>query len=284
MKKSKNILIIQEEGRHSENKNFRECWCMYRSLTKLGHTVDVWGLGHETYANTPNWDSYDIIINLENYDLQNWVPDLSETTRPKKFLWSIDAHCRGMEPFLDTYNNGKYDLILQATKDFVDENSIWFPNCYDSNLIRPCAAKATFLGFCGSILNRKSILDLLTERYDLKQDIWLLGEEMVQAVSSYAIHFNINLANDINYRSFETIGCGTTLLTNSNPQYEELGFISMENCLIYDSIDDIHKKIDIALGNPKLISSISKAGLELSKKHTYDIRAKYLIDIYEKEI
>jgi len=275
------ILIIQENGRHEKNVNFRECWCMHRSLSKLGHTVDVWGMGHNTYEVDPDWNSYDLIINLENYDLDNWTPDLSHTTRPKKFLWSIDAHCRTMRPFLQTYNRGNYDVILQATKDFVDENSVWFPNCYDSDLIQPCSVKSTFLGFCGSLLNRKDVLDFLASKYNLKKDIWLLGQDMVQAVSSYAIHFNINLANDINYRSFETIGCGTALLTNYNPQYEDLGFIDGENCLMYKDIDDMCSKLDMCYNDPKLVSSISKKGLELAKKHTYDVRAKKLINIYE---
>lgn len=282
LRKSRNILIIQENGRHDKNRHFRECFCMQRSLVLLGHTVDVWGLGHKNYKSIPDWDSYDLIVNLENYDLESWVPDLSRTTRPKKFLWSIDAHCRGMGPFLETYINGRYNLILQATKDFVDENSVWFPNCYDSGLIRPCSKKTIFLGFCGSILNRKSVLDFLTNEWGLKQDIWLLGEDMVRAVSSYSVHFNMNLANDINYRSFETIGCGTVLLTNYNPQYEELGFVDMENCLMYTSVDDICEKLDIVASDPRVLSSICKEGLKLSREHTYDARAKKLIEIYEK--
>ena len=66
------ILIIQENGRHEKNVNFRECWCMHRSLSKLGHAVDVWGLGHDTYEVEPDWNSYDLIINLENYHITSY--------------------------------------------------------------------------------------------------------------------------------------------------------------------------------------------------------------------
>ena len=125
------ILIIQENGRHEENKHFRECFCMQRSLQKLGHETDVWGLGHDHFEASPFWDTYDIILNFENYDIEGWLPDLSSVTKPKKYLWSIDAHCRGMKPFYDTFHSGKYDLILQSTEDYVDENSVCFPNCYD---------------------------------------------------------------------------------------------------------------------------------------------------------
>lgn len=276
------ILIIQENGRHEENKHFRECFCMQRSLSNLGHQVDVWGFGHDSFSQTPEWDTYDLILNFENYDTTGWSPDLSGTRGPKKFLWSIDAHCVGLQPFLNTYHNGNYDLILQSTEDFVEENSVWFPNCYDHTLIKPSAPKSTFLGFCGSMLNRKPLLDYLSSNYDLKQDIWKLGDEMVRTVSSYKIHFNINLANDINYRSFETIGCETLLLTNHNPQYEKLGFIHGENCLMYTDQQSLFRSIEACQIDPDLVTSISRNGYRLSKQHTYDERAKKLLSIYQQ--
>jgi len=274
------ILIIQENGRHEKNRHFRECFCMQRSMKKLGYEVDVWGLGHKHFGTMPTWDAYDIILNFENYDTRGWVPDLSCTTKPKKFLWSIDAHCRGMQPFLDTFHGGKYDLILQATEDFVDKNSVWFPNCHDQTLIKPSSPKTSFLGFCGSLLNREQLLNFLSAKYGLKKDIWKLGSDMVQAVSSYRIHFNINLANDINYRSFETIGCETLLLTNYNPQYEKLGFIDGKNCLMYRDVNDLCHKIEACQTDSEMVVSISKAGYELAEQHTYDRRASQLVSLY----
>ena len=67
------VLIIQENGRHKENKNFRECFCLQRSFEKLNHNADVWGLGHNNYNETPNYESYDLIIKLENYLLRLFV-------------------------------------------------------------------------------------------------------------------------------------------------------------------------------------------------------------------
>ena len=45
------ILIIQENGRHEENRNYRECFCMKRSLEKLGCNVEIWGMGHKNFDN-----------------------------------------------------------------------------------------------------------------------------------------------------------------------------------------------------------------------------------------
>ena len=91
-----NVLIIQENGRHDGNRNFRECFCAQRAFIYHGHDATVWGLGHTNYKEEPDYDSYDLIINLENYDETGWVPNLSKI-QTKKFLWSIDAHVKGVE-------------------------------------------------------------------------------------------------------------------------------------------------------------------------------------------
>ena len=57
-----NVLIIQENGRHDGNRNFRECFCTQRALLHHSHEADVWGLGHDNYEQEPDYDSYDLII------------------------------------------------------------------------------------------------------------------------------------------------------------------------------------------------------------------------------
>ena len=136
------VLLIQENGRHDANRIYRECFCLQRAFQYHEHEADVWGLGHDGYLPymQPDYESYDLIINLENYDETGWVPNLS-AVQTKKFLWSIDAHVKGIEPYLKTANEGNYDLILQATPEFCNAQSIWFPNCYDDEIIKPLELK-----------------------------------------------------------------------------------------------------------------------------------------------
>jgi len=277
------VLIIQENGRHDENRNFRECFSMQRSLTKVGALTEVWGLGHENYSQDIQFDSYDVIINLENYDT-GWVPNLSEYSKPKKLIWNIDAHCVGFDKCINTFAQGKYDLILQATKDFVQENSVWFPNCYDDSLFyeTPYEEKEHTLGFCGSLLNRANLLDFLEKEYSLKKDIWVLGDAMVKTVGSYWMHFNINLANDINYRSFETLACGTALITNQNYQYDLLGFKDGENCIVYGDMPELKSKLVQYSQDKNKLKQIIENGRILVREHTYDMRANTLVDIISK--
>ena len=277
------ILLIQENGRHEKNRNFRECFSMKKALKKKGAECEVWGLGHENYKENISFNNFDLILNLENYDETNWVPDLSNISS-KKMLWSIDSHCRGQEVYDREFKRGNYDKMLQSTKYFVNENSIWFPNCFDNTLLKnKNSEKKHSVGFCGNIVNRQPWIDLLSnQEFDFKKDIFVIGEDMVNAVNSYKIHFHKNISIDIAYRNFETMGCGTALVTSFNEDYRDLGMIDGENCMIYRDHNELIQKISLLLENEEYLLKISKAGEELAnRKHTYNNRADLLLEIYE---
>ena len=275
------FLVIQENGHHEENRHFRECFCIQRSLHFLGHQADVWGQGHSNFTESIDFNLYDVIINIENYNT-GWVPDISHV-KCKKFLWVIDAHCAGETGYLQEFERGDYDLMFHATEDFCNEDfKIWVPNSFDDELIKKIdSPKKYLIGFCGNYVNRKPLLDALQKEINLHTDIFVIGDDMVEAINSYHIHFNANIANDINYRSFETIGCGTMLMTNYNKQYEKLGFKDFENCVFYHSMDDIINKYNYLKDNPEEIKKIADAGYELSKKHTYKKRLEQVLDLFK---
>ena len=273
------ILLIQENGRHEKNRHFRECFCLQRAFIKLEHECDVWGLGHDNFNQKIDFDSYDLILNLENYG-NGWEPNLREV-KTKKLLWSIDSHCRGEQPFLNEFIRGKYDYLLHSTKDFVNESyKIWFPNAFDDTLIYPKELpKKCDLGFCGSLLNRSDYLNKLSSKYNFIYDNFVIGDDMVNAINTYKVHWNKNISNDINYRSFETIGCAIPLVTNYNYQYEELGFINGENVFMYKNEPEMFDYIDMLISDEILRDKISKNGFELSKKHTYLKRAEFILSL-----
>jgi len=272
------VLIIQENGRHEKNKHLRECNSMQRAFASEGVECDVWGLGHETPD--PDFDSYDLIINLENYDESGWVPDLSEFRSPVKFLWAIDAHFRGTAVYEREFNRGEYDLILQATNSFVDDNSIWMPNAYDDEYLTPGDSedKTYDVGFCGNILNRGSLLNSTDSMFGLKKDIFVIGQDMVDAIRSYKVHINANISQDMNYRNFETIGCGTILAApNTTDQYDLLGFKDNVNCILFKNMEEFEEKVRKVLEDDSYRDKMSKEAKKLAKKHTYKERAKTII-------
>ena len=279
------ILIIQENGRHLENREFRECFNLQRALLRKNVDTIVWGLGHDNF-NTPFQQiikDIDVIILLENYESNGWLPDLSNINKLKIF-WSIDSHMVLMNHITTVVKN-KIDIVLNAIEShqnyFKTSKTFYFPNAYPSDLISPIDGvdKNIFLGFCGSLLNRSEILDKLENNFGLKKDIWKLGNEMVITINGYKIHFNKTLSNDINYRIFETMGCNTLMLTNSTENINTF-FNDMENIVIYNNETELFEKLNVLSSDNDLVKKISNSGYELVKNnHTYDNRADVLLKI-----
>ncbi len=260
---------------HTEGVGLNDDETWSHQLCKLINGVDL-NFGYGGRSN-----DYDLIINLENYG-NGWEPNLSNV-KSKKILWSIDSHVRGEEPFLNEYNRGKYDILLHSTKDYVNESfKIWFPNAFDDTLIYPKNTEKKYdVGFCGSLLNRQKFITLLNNEFNFKHDNFVIGDRMVQSINSYKIHWNRNLSNDINYRNFETIGCGVPLITNYNYQYDDLGFKHLENVIFYHNEIEMVELIKNSLSDQTLLDKISSNSLELSKKHTYLERCKQILNFYK---
>lgn len=269
------FLIVQENGRHDKNRAFRECFSIQRALTSLGNECCVWGKGHNNFNEVPRFSDYDVIFDVENYD-SDWLPDLREI-KSKKLFWAIDTHCHSYGFYANKIQRHGYDIVFQSTRKFAKTDDEWLPNCYDSHLVRNMHLDKTHsIGFCGNIVNRGRYLNAL-DKFGLKRDIFVIGEDMVKAVNSYKMHFNFNICGDINYRNFETIGCGTMLLTNFDSQYEKLGFIDNVNCVLYTSMNDLVEKVEYIIGNDEEINRIARNGYELAKDHTYIVRMQQLL-------
>jgi hypothetical protein len=274
------ILLIQEASADKKDYQFRECISLRRAFEYHNHVAHVWGLGHDNFKEIPNWNNYDFIINLENYDLINWIPNLSHV-KVTKCLWVIDAHCKGIHHYLKTFNEGNYDFILQATPEFLNEKSVWMPNAYDDDIIKPLSIEKKYdIGFCGHLNNRGVLIDILQANFDFKLDKGVRGDNMVEAINKYRIHFNANISIDINYRHFETIGCGTCLLTSYNKHLSTLGFKDGENCIIYRNAVEMVQKVKHILENPNELNRISTNGLILAKDHTYKKRVSIIEQAY----
>ena len=101
---------------------------------------------------------------------------------------------------------------------------------------------------------------------------------MVNSINSYKIHLNCNIVDDINYRTFETTGCGTFRLTNYSQNLEKLFKIG-EEIVVYENIKDLDEKIYYYLNNPIERKKIENAGYLRSKKdHTFLERVKTIIE------
>jgi hypothetical protein len=278
------ILIIQEKGRNVDNLQYREALNLHRSLGKLDVDSVVWGLNYDNFS-TPFEEiskDCDAIVLLENYEVNNWVPNLSNFKGIKLF-WSIDSHCIPQQ-HTNTCDKHNIDIVLNAVygdEKHFQQKCIYFPNAYPDDLIYPMGIEKTIdVGFCGNWLNRKQWVDWIENNgISVKKDIFVIGNEMVKAINSFKIHFNRNITHDINYRTFETLGCKTLLLTNYTPGLETL-FTIGKNIVVYDGELDLIDKIKYYLENDKEREEMAQRGYDHVKaNHTFLNRAEQLMKI-----
>ena len=169
---------------------------------------------------------------------------------------------------------------------FGSRKTIYLPNAYPDDLIYPIneIEKINDVGFCGSILNRQSHLNLLSNNFNFKNDTFVLGQKMVKTINSYKIHFNRNLSDDINFRTFETLGCKTFLITNPTPGINELFEIDT-HLVVYKNNNELIEKIKYYLDNENERKLIENQGYKFVKEnHTYFQRAKQIVKIIEENV
>jgi len=277
------ILIIQEKGRHIQNAQYRECLNFQRAFSRQFSNVKItiYGL---------NWDTFcipfheiikdvDVIFILENYD-SGWMPNLSNVNKLKIF-WSIDSHC-ALQSHLAFCAKHKFNIVLNAIdqdRHFFEEHNMktyYFPNAYPLDLIQPLnIEKSIDVGFVGSLGNRGDWIRSL----NINPHVMVLGDDMVKSINSFKIHFNRNLSHDINYRTFETLGCATLLLTNNTDRLSDLFEIG-KHLVVYESLEDCQNKISYYLAHEQERNEISNNGyLHVKEHHTFDNRCKMLVNI-----
>jgi len=278
------ILIIQEQGRHEKNRKFRESLNFKRAFDKLNIDSVVWGLNYSNIPFEEISEDCDALLCIENYN-SGWLPNMKDF-KGLKLFWSIDSHVVPQQHALICSNNN-FEVVLNAIEShsrfFKKQKCYYLPNAYPSDLIdyKPEIEKIHNVGFCGNYVNRKDWIDSIP---NIKNDIFVIGDDMVNAINSYKIHFNRNMSDDLNYRTFETLGCNTFLLTNKTENLENLFDIG-KHLDIYTSKEDLFDKITYYIENEEIRKKISEEGYKYVKEnHTYFNRAQQIIEIINENI
>lgn len=278
-------LIIQSDGEHkgqdgwTPNFYLRECYAIQHALSVNGIDADIWGKRHNNFDETPDFNKYDVLFILEQYEM-DWLPDLS-TLKPTKLQWCIDLHCHSgyeaITPHVDIVLHSTKALISPYKQKFPGKKHIWFPNGVDSRFFhrQKYEPKITDLMFVGSRNpNRNETIETL-EKFGMKC-FFATGQDMINLINSAKIHFNKNISCDVNYRNFETIGIGTCLLTNESEEIKELGFIDGVNCLFYKTAEEAIGKVKNNISTGSWLE-IQDNGCEFAKQHSYIQRIKEML-------
>lgn len=295
------IIIIQEAGRHLQNKHFREALSYKRAFLGIGVEAKIWGLGYDNFS-TPFEEiskNYDTILLLENYDT-GWVPDLSKYKNHLKAQISIDSHCN-LGHLVGVCERHGIQVHLGATKSYLHHFQKpgrlchWLPNCYDDTLIYPMPEvdKNIPVGFCGNYATpeRKNWVRSLVRDIGLKADVFQdddgvhyehIGEGMVRNLNSYKIVVNRSISDDLNYRLMESLGTKSFLLTNNVPNLSDLFDIG-KHLITYDSYQDLIEKVLYYSEHEEERLAIAEAGYQHVKEtHTFVDRSQEILDVIKE--
>lgn len=285
------VIILQTHGHHKANEKFREALNLCRAFTRLGVNAIVTGPGYKNYGDIKALLlGAQVVICLENYERDHWVPDLSKLKAYTVF-WTIDSHVR-IGPHLAFANKHHFNLVLSSTSEIVPRytqagfDCQWFPNCYPADLIDDWSVKKKYrVGFCGMFPgNRRAWYNAIAKRVFIHLDTFVIGNDMVAAVNGYKIHLNRNIKNDVNYRTFETLGCGTFLLTNNTDRLRDL-FTIGKHLEVYKDQGECVEMLKYYLKNESKREEIAKAGYQhVRENHTYDNRAHLLHRLLEERV
>jgi len=303
-----NWLIIQSDGEHKGQDDWepnwfmRECYAIQHAIKSNGDHADIWGLRHANFAQTPDFESYDGLFILENYEPE-WLPDFSSIKKPLKVQWIIDLHWQSADAYLPI--SRWCDVVLHSTRHLIEGYSklvkaehIWFPNGVDDRYFHCRHQHAgepeypmLFIG--GTPPSRKAYLDQLAQHNAIVYKYGVTGMAYITEMLKAHVLWNMPINGDVNYRNFEVIGLGGCLLTQEHPELIDLGFSHGENCLMWRTLQDCLEVYHQISANPRSLARLGMKASAFSKRHSYvkryqnlhhQLRQKRLVPAWPGEI
>jgi hypothetical protein len=149
-------------------------------------------------------------------------------------------------------------------------------------------AKIFDVGFVGYVRdqNRAEMLQLVAARYTTAFSQGCFGDSAVSDYWQSRVGLNVvtnysmpNAYDTWNMRSPEIMATATPLVLGHEDYLSELGVISGENCMTYDSPAGMLAAIQYLINTPELAVQIGIAGMNLVlARHTYTHRARQVIE------
>lgn len=173
----------------------------------------------------------DVVIEREFNDAVSiyeyeWSYIKREMPHIKRAMWFIDTHVQFQRHLAYAAH---FDFIFLAISRYVPifQNQFpkakvfWLPLCHPVTCLPPNSfgrdIKASFVGRWGQTIypERTVIVE------ELKQEKWFQAvtdyNNVYQIMSNSIISFNRSYSEDMNFRVFEALACGTELVTNEVP-------------------------------------------------------------------
>lgn len=185
-----------------------------------------------------------------------------------KYQGKFSQHYRHL-PWARVLVSG-YTLTKKLQQEGVD--AIFVPKGYDEELlVNKHLERDIELGFVGSIRNeayslRKQTLEAVAKAENLVITKTKSGEDYVNVLNRIKFFVSADVGfGEYMIKNFEAMACGCVLIAYDQGAEENqaLGFVDMENIVLYKNLEDIQTKLATLRADTALVNSIAKAGQAL---------------------
>lgn len=266
---------------HFGNEAHTTAWHLVRAFERLVPEVIISGVGHRR-------------ADADHDCPLLWV----ESGRPSLPLprelhgrisaaWIIDTH-RGLEwrgrlarAFGSVLVAQRSAITLLTTS--YDVGATWLPLAFPVDSLPPSGPPHADVDFVGHVVpgsRRERIIRPLADRYGFPVGEYVPPSEMVARYARSRLVLNIPFDGDLNMRTFEATGAGAHLVTG--PMDGLAALLPSETFTVVESDDssDWIRALDrLLLGDAGLGVQRERARAAIAERHTYDQRARFIIDV-----
>lgn len=167
-------------------------------------------------------------------------------------------------------------------------DAICVPKGYDAQLLKnENLLRDIELGFIGSLgadtySGRKQLLNEIQQRESLSIMVTAPGYEYAACLNRIRFFVSADVGFDeYMIKNFEAMACGCVLFTysQSDLENEALGFLDMQNVVLYRSVDEFCAKLNLLRNNPTLAQAIALRGQTwVEKCYSFSVIGKKIVD------
>ncbi|MNQ26250.1 hypothetical protein D3C85_394810 [compost metagenome] len=203
------------------------------------------------------------LVILEHDAYQNYIPC--------KYTGKFSAHYRRL-PWARVLSSG---FIVSERLRQEGFDAVFVPKGYDQTLLRDLERERDIeLAFVGSTKSgayseRKALLDELGRLESLVVTRTKSGEEYRETLNRIRFFVSADVGmGEYMIKNFEAMACGCVLLAydQGDEENKALGFVDMENLVLYRSVDELRGKLARLRAEPELAARIATEGRILAER------------------
>lgn len=268
---------------------------LVRAFQKLGHEVFPYGNYYGTAERLENRglpEELDLLVYCECNDDEPQYHELRAQKARARVYWDFDVDNGRQGAAKQLTRQIGFDMICYANKLYKDyflkmaPKTLFLPYAFDNDHFKPLRIKPRIgAAIIGSPYPQRvdyvKTLKKAGANVEFIQGVY--REDFVKAINSLKIHLNLNIYGPggdglLVARVWETIGCGTFLLTQRKDFIEDF-FVDGVHLALFETPQECAEKIKYYLSHDEEREEIARAGYSHGlRHHTYKVRAQTILN------